>query len=137
MSQDRGEENIQKFEAWIASQTNADFKNISYRGSLKRSAIAQGTGFAKSVLQQNPAVKKRLEQLEDELRRKGILPPKTEQRLTEEKENKPKHYDASQNARRWDRNRLQKLEQENLELKTKLRRYEELSEVIAEMGIRL
>lgn len=136
MSQKKAAENIDLFENWIARQTNADFKNITRRGQLNRQEIAYQTGFAKSVLQQNPSVKARLERLEDDLREKGILPQKTEQRVQQEKENKPKKYDGEASRRSYDKRRLQELEAQNLELKAKLKRYEELSEVLTEMGIK-
>ncbi|MBE3897170.1 hypothetical protein HJ156_21010 [Vibrio parahaemolyticus] len=56
--QEIAKENIEKFESWRASLTDDDYREMEYRGNLKRSAIAKGCGFAKSVLQQNPAVKK-------------------------------------------------------------------------------
>lgn len=137
MSQKKAAENIDLFESWIARQTNADFKNLVRRGQLNRQEVASQVGFAKSVLRQNPAVKARLERLEDDLRRIGILPEKTEQRVQQEKENKPKKYDVEASQRSYDKRRLQELEAQNLELKAKLKRYEELSEVLTEMGIEL
>ena len=62
------------------------------------------------------------------------MPKKTEQRKAEE--NQPKMYDAEKSARAWDKNRLQKLEQEVIGLKAKLKRYEEIADVITEMGIK-
>ena len=137
MSQKKAAENIDLFEGWIARQTNADFKNLVRRGQLNRQEVAQQVGFAKSVLRQNPAVKARLERLEDDLRPIGILPEKKEQRFKEEKENKPKKYDVEAGQRSNDKRRLQELEAQCLELKAKLKRYEELSEVLTEMGIGL
>ncbi len=133
MSQKKGAENPGLFETWIKSKTNQDFKDMAYRGSLNRTDMEQTLPFAKSVLTQNKTVKARLEKLEDDLRRNGVLGPKTKERKAEEAETKM--YDAEKNARVWDKNRLQKLEQEVIDLKAKLKRYEELSEVIAEMGI--
>ena len=136
MSQKKAAENIDLFEGWIARQTNADFKNLVRRGQLNRQEVAQQVGFAKSVLRQNPAVKARLERLEDDLRPIGILPEK-EQRFQEEKENKPKKYDVEAGQRSNDKRRLQELEAQCLELKAKLKRYEELSEVLTGVGIGL
>jgi phage-related minor tail protein len=135
MSQKKAAENIDLFEGWIGRQTNADFKNLVRRGQLNRQEVANAVGFSKSVLRQNPAVKARLAQLEDDLRPIGILPEKTEQRVQQEKENKPKKYDGEASRRSYDKRRLQELEAQNLELKVKLKRYEELSEVLTEMGI--
>lgn len=137
MSQKKAAENIDLFEGWIAGQTNADFKNLVRRGQLNRQEVAQQVGFSKSVLQQNPAVKVRLEKLENDLRSIGILPEKKVQRVQEEKEDKLKQYDVEASQRSYDKRRLQELEAQCLELKVKLKRYEELSEVLTEMGIEL
>ena len=72
-----GNESYAKFEAWKASMTNSGYKQIVFRGSLKRGEIAKGCGFAKSVLTQNLEVRKDLEKLEERLRGNGVLPKKT------------------------------------------------------------
>lgn len=134
MSQKKGKENIDLFESWIASTSNQDFKNMAYRGGLNKRVMEKTLPFSRSVLTQNTPVRKRYEQLLEELREKGVLAKKTEQHKAEE--NQPKMYDAEKNARAWDKNRLQKLEQEVIELKAKLKRYEEIADVITEMGIK-
>lgn len=123
------------FMNWKESQTNDDFKQIVWRGQLKRKEIAKACGFAKSVLQSNKDIERELEILEDKLRKSGVLPRKTEARIAEERKNRPKPYESGKNERAMQRSRLQELEQENMELKAKLRRYEELSEVIMEIGV--
>lgn len=127
------DESVAMFIAWEKSMTNSGFKQIVYRGNLSRTEIAKGCGFAKSVLTQNPEVRKRLAALEKRLRETGVLPEETEAKI--EEDSKPKKYDGKANQRNQQQNRLRKLEQENLELKAKLRRFEELSEVVAEMGL--
>lgn len=69
------EHNVAVFNAWIASKTESDFRNMIYRGSLSRSLIAQECGFAKSALAQNPRIKLLLCELEIDLQAAGILPP--------------------------------------------------------------
>lgn len=127
------DETLAKFIAWEKSMTNSGFKQIVFRGNLNRGEIAKGCGFAKSVLRSNPAIKDRLEKLENKLRKNGVLPDKTEAKI--EADSQPKKYDGQKNKRNQDQNRLRRLEQENLELKAKLRRLEELSEVLSDMGI--
>ena len=129
------DESVQKFVTWEKSMTNSGYKQIVHRGSLHRGEIAKGCGFAKSVLTQNPEVRMRLQQLEDRLRDTGILPSKTQVKI--ESERKPQKYDSHRNLRAQEQSRLRKLEQENLELKAKLLRFKELSEVLSEMGISL
>ncbi|BBI76123.2 hypothetical protein HAALTHF_52920n [Vreelandella aquamarina] len=63
--------------------------------------------------------------------------PKKRAAISGRKENKPKKYDVEAGQRSNDKRRLQELEAQCLELKAKLKRYEELSEVLTEMGIGL
>lgn len=63
------------FSAWLASKTDADFRQFVGRGVLSRTEIARECQFAKSVLTQNPKVKEALRVLEDNLRDRGVLPP--------------------------------------------------------------
>ncbi|MDR9423841.1 MAG: VPA1267 family protein [Marinobacter sp.] len=127
------DESVAMFITWEKSMTNSGFKQIVYRGNLSRTDVAKGCGFAKSVLTQNPEVRKMLARLEDRLRETGVLPKATEAKI--ESDRKPKKYDGQKNKQNQEQNRLRKLEQENLELKAKLRRLEELSEVLSEMGV--
>jgi len=127
------DESVASFVVWEKSMTNSGFKQIVYRGQLSRTEVAKGCGFAKSVLTQNPGVRKMLADLENRLREIGVLPKATEAKI--EADSKPKKYDSQINNRNQEQNRLRKLEQENLELKVKLRRLEELSEVLSDMGM--
>ncbi|MCE0761206.1 hypothetical protein LWH94_18720 [Marinobacter sp. G11] len=127
------DESVAAFIAWEQSMTNSGFKQMVYRGNLSRTEVAKGCGFAKSVLTQNPEVRKKLAALEKRLRETGVLPKETQVKIAVD--SKPKKYDGKKNLRNQQQNRLRRLEQENLELKAKLRRFEELSEVVSEMGI--
>lgn len=67
--------NVAKFKAWVVERITAgDWSNYIRQGQLNRTEVAAECGFAKSVLRQNPAVKKKLERLERRLRCTGILP---------------------------------------------------------------
>lgn len=68
-------ENYKKFLEWMKGKTDNDYRQLESRGLINRSEIAREIGFAKSVLAQNPDVKKALLSLEERLREKGILPP--------------------------------------------------------------
>lgn len=127
------DESVAMFIAWEKSMTNTGFRQIVYRGRLSRTEVAKGCGFAKSVLTQNPEVRKLLKALESRLRQIGVLPEETAAKI--EADSQPKKYDGKKNQHNQQQNRLRKLEQENLELKAKLRRFEELSEVVSEMGV--
>lgn len=137
--QQKAQQNLDSFRAWVATQTNNDFKQIVYRGQLNRGEVAKAVGCGKSALNQNPDIRKLLKQLEDNLRDKGVLPPLTD---TAKKEaDKPKQYDNTASRKALDSKRLSSLEAENIELnakvkelQSKLERFGELSETLSEMG---
>ncbi|WP_341663159.1 VPA1267 family protein [Vibrio sp.] len=138
--QQKAQQNLEAFEVWKATQTDDDFKQIVFRGQLNRIEVAKGIGCGKSALNQNPALKKALKALEDELRGKGILPPLTE--AAKKSEGKPQAYDNTANRKLLDSKRVSSLEAENIELKAKVRelekrleRFGELSETLSEMGL--
>ncbi|RUM50062.1 MAG: hypothetical protein DSY85_14295 [Marinomonas sp.] len=132
--------NLAAFETWKATQTDDDFKQIILRGQLNRVEVAKGIGCGRSALNQNPALKKALRSLEDELRNKGILPPLTE--AAKKTAKNPQAYDTSANRKLIDSKRVSSLEVENIELKAKIKelekqleRFGELSEALSEMGL--
>tara|TARA_R110002050_G_scaffold241939_1_gene378323 strand:+ start:511 stop:936 length:426 start_codon:yes stop_codon:yes gene_type:complete len=134
-----GQQNLEAFQAWSATQQDDDFKQIVHEGQLSRTEIAKAVGFGKSALVQNPKVRSALKQLEDRLRDKGVLPPLTD--MAKSKTDKPKKYDNTTNRKVLDSRRLSSLEAENIELKAKikelegqLQRFGELSETLSEMG---
>jgi hypothetical protein len=137
--QQKAQQNLDSFQAWMATQTDDDFKQISFRGQLSRTEVAKAVGFGKSALTQNPDIRTQLKKLEDNLRDKGVLPPLTD---TAKKEaDKPKQYDNTANRKALDSRRLSSLEAENIELnakvkelESKLERFGELSETLSEMG---
>ncbi|WP_198590442.1 VPA1267 family protein, partial [Shewanella sp. 10N.286.52.B9] len=117
-----------------------EFKQIVFRGQLNRIEVAKGIGCGKSALNQNPALKKALKALEDELRGKGVLPPLTA--VAKKNEGKPQAYDNTANRKLLDSKRVSSLEAENIELKAKvkelekrLERFGELSKTLSEMGL--
>ncbi|WP_341663733.1 VPA1267 family protein [Vibrio sp.] len=138
--QQKAQQNLEAFEVWKATQTDDDFKQIVFRGQLNRIEVAKGIGCGKSALNQNPALKKALKALEDELRGKGVLPPLTD--VAKKNADKPKLYDNTANRKLLDSKRVSSLEAENTELKAKvkelekqLERFGELSETLSEMGL--
>lgn len=88
-----------------------------YRGVFKRSEIASECGFGKSALVQNPAIKAELEELEDSLRRRGLLPAHKERDAISDK---PAVRDAQERQKRQDGRRLNSLEHENASLRAEL-----------------
>lgn len=137
--QQLAEENVRKFATWAASKTDDDFRDIVARGALSRTEIAAECGFAKSALAQNPRIKEALKQLEDELRERGVLPPRVSP-LTGDAAEPPVREVGSQRAM-VDSERLRRLEQENAslraengELKRQLGRYTALHEALSLTG---
>lgn len=128
--QQKAQENVQAFIAWSATMRDSEYRQIVFRGNLNRAEVAKGCGFAKSALRQNPQVKALLDGLENDLRHRGVLPY-----IDSQNKAPASKYDRTASKRSRDAERVSRLEQENLELKARLRRYEELSEVIAELGI--
>ena len=136
----RAEQNVSAFEAWVATQSDEDFAQIIFQGKLNRMEVAKGVGCGKSALNQNPSLRKRLKELEELLRERGVLPQLTEKAKAQA--NQPKEYDNKAARRILDTKRTSQLEQENIELKAlvqeleaQLERFGELSEVLSEMGM--
>ena len=137
--QQRAQQSLDAFQAWVATQSDDDFKQIVFRGQLNRGEVAKAVGCGKSALNQNPALKGELELLEKNLREKSVLPPFTDKAKADA--DKPKQYDNTINRKALDSKRLSALEAENIELKTKvkelegkLERFGELSETLSGMG---
>lgn len=138
--QQKAQKNIDNFIAWVATQSDDDYKQITFRGQLNRGDIAKAIGIGKSALRQNPEIKKLLENLENELRSRDILPPLTQE--AEQQNSNTKRYDAEAAQRVRNDQRAARLEQENIELKARigeleqrLARFGELSETLSEMGM--
>lgn len=71
-----GELNVARFVAWREGKTDNDFRKLIGRGVLHREKIAAECGFNQRALGQNPTIRAALEALEEELRHRGVLPPK-------------------------------------------------------------
>lgn len=125
--------NLHSFITWQATMNDDAYRQITHRGSLSRSEIAKACGFGKSALNQNPQIKMLLQTLEDELRERDVLPRLTEKAKANQAE--PKQHDKNAPKRIMEAKRIAALEQQVLELETRLKRFEELSEVLWDMGI--
>lgn len=137
--QQKALQNLEAFEAWKATQTDDDFKQITFRGQLSRIEVATGIGCGKSALNQNPALRRALKTLEDDLRERGVLPPLTES--AKKNADNPKQYDNTASLKMLDSKCASALEVENIELKakvkeleSKLERFGGLSETLSELG---
>ncbi len=74
----RAQANIAAFESFVRERDDlddwAEWANVA-QTQLRRLDIAVRCGFGRGVLRQNPAIRERLCEVEDDLRRKGILSP--------------------------------------------------------------
>lgn len=135
-----GEKNVASFIQWAATQTDDDFLQHIRGGQLNRSYVVKGVGCGRSALLQNPQLRSLLENLETDLRERGILPPVAP---SEASDGKPlRQHDPKANASLRADQRAAALEKEvvalraeNAQLKASLSRYGELSEVIGELGL--
>ena len=137
--QQKAKRNLELFITWAATQVSDDFKQIIHRGQLSRTEIAKAVGCGKSALLQNPELRKELDILENRLRNEGVLPVQAKRSI--DSISSPKEYDNQASRRIMESKRLSALELENIELKAKvtalenkLKRFGELSEVMAETG---
>ncbi|OYV91361.1 MAG: hypothetical protein B7Z57_04845 [Acidiphilium sp. 37-60-79] len=138
--QQRAELNLSTFLSWAASKTAADFREMVTRGQLNRTEIATETGFAKSVLTQNPRVRECLQQLENRLRAEGVLPPFVDRSAVIEPASVVS-TDATNPRAAADKARLKRLEAENaalkaelISLRAQLQRYAAMEAVLASSG---
>ena len=133
--QQKADQNLIAFISWIASKTDADFREMVLRGQLNRTEIARECKFAKSVLLQNPRVKEALRTLEEQLRERDILPPVAYPVAPDPVTDVPNPRAAADKAR------LKRLESENaalraeiMELRGQLGRYRLMDSVLAATG---
>lgn len=134
--QQKADSNVSAFVSWVATKTDADFRNIVVRGQLSRQEIAKEIGFAKSVLLQNPRVRAALADLEAKLRERGVLPP-----LADATQPPPSASEPPNPRAVADKARLKRLESENaalkaelVDLRSKLERYRHLEDAFSATG---
>ena len=137
--QQLSEHNFVAFNTWLASKTDSDFRQLANRGVLSRKEIAIECGFSKSALDQNPRIKAALRAAEDELRKRGVLPPIAEK--SPEQPAEPLMREVGKQKLGLDAERLRRLEQENAslraengELKRQLERYAVIREALSLTG---
>ena len=132
-----GVENYQLFLSWMSRKSKDDYRQMHYRGQLSRKEIATECGFGRSALTQNKYIREELGNLENNLRKHGVLPKIIENKSTD----KLPERDISKTRNTLNLARLSKLEQEatalraeNDHLKLMLKKYQLLDKAIAESG---
>ncbi len=112
------------------------FAAISSGSKLKRTEIMKAIDCDRPALRQNKRLKQKIDEVENELRARGVLPSVTRKGLSETKK-----FRQRGSEKVVEHEHLSHLEKENLELKAQVRqlkeelsRYEEFSSVLYELG---
>ena len=118
--QEQGHIYLERFREWIKSMSDDDFRQIVYspKGILNRQQIKKLAGLSDQAIKKNENVKAELQDLENRLRERNVLPPLSE--AGKESLSAPKLYDASSKRNALEHGRLGKLEAENQDLKVQL-----------------
>jgi hypothetical protein len=140
MQKTSGEESIDKWKSWANSMTDQDFVLMTTSsGKLNRRTIAEGCGFSKSVLGSNGTIKKYLNDLENELRQRAILPQLTKKGEEESSGQNKINKESLNTSRKESRvpyleQRILELEAENNAIKGRLGRFSEIIDVYSDLG---
>jgi hypothetical protein len=133
---DQGQVNLAAFNAWKTAKSDDDFRQLVLRGQLSRKEICAECGFGRSAINQNPGIKAALQELEDGLRERGVLPEKA----AKADEGMPQRDTGGRKAA-LNANRLKAVEEENAslraendQLKSQLQSYGLLHEALTETG---
>jgi chaperonin cofactor prefoldin len=134
MSKEMGQVYLERFQAWAASMSDDDFRQIIYapKGILNRQDIKKLAGISDQAIKKNANVKSELSCLEEGLRERGVLPALTEQ--AKQVEGGPKLYDKTAKRTVMDSQRLAQLESVNHDLKV---RVSELEKQVEELQSKL
>lgn len=129
--QQLGRENEDKVDKWIKARDSAgDYLVYEHQGKIKRASLIEELGFSRSVVTQNGAVNKLLTDAEQRwYGKKRAADGKSIKAASERKSD----LTAAENSRLMDE--LARVKAENTLLKTKLRRYAAMADVLAETGI--
>ena len=130
----KAEENVKALLEWIAQRDAVgDYADYENDGKINRKALCAELDFARSVVSQNPAVKSLLQETEN--RWFGTEHDKDTDSLKAASERTTRKSDmtTAENARLLDE--LGKLKAENALLKSQLRRYAAMEDVLISSGI--
>lgn len=120
MSREQGQIYLERFKAWAASMTDDDFRQIVYvpKGILNRQEIKKLAGLSDQAIKKNAGVVEILKNLEDDLRKRGVLPPLTE--AGAKVRTGPNLYDKKAKRSLMDSKRIAHLEASNHDFKVRI-----------------
>jgi hypothetical protein len=133
-NQQKAQENVTKLEQWIKERDRlGDYVDYENTGKVNRKSLCAELDFARSVTNQNPAVKALLS--EAEARWYGVRQEDDKKALKAASERSARKSDmtAAENSRLLDE--IGKLKAEVAMLKKQLRRYSAMEEVLSTSGI--
>jgi len=124
MSKEQGQVYLERFMAWSASMSDDDFRQIVYApmGILNRQEIKKLAGLSDQAIKKNANVKAALKDLEDRLRKRGVLPPLTES--GQKAQAGAKLYDKTAKRSSIDSQRVAQLESTNHDLQVRIEKLE-------------
>jgi hypothetical protein len=129
-NQEKSKRYVAEFQNWVDAhkvdgQFDRDFWTQVLNGSkVKRSEIMAVLGCAKSTVTTNALLVSVIEDLERELQEAGVAP------MPGEQINKEPTYDQNKSRAAADTRLIAQLQKEVIDLKTKLKKFERLSEVM-------
>lgn len=139
--QQKGQEVVKNFDSWVKGMTDQDWAAIVHGGQIRRTEIMKHAKCGRPAITQNKPLAKKIRELEDKLRDKGLLPPLSSQGEDELDPDNTKPFDQNATKRIRQGEHLSYLEAENQRLKAEnhwlkqeLSRYEEISDTLYELG---
>lgn len=145
MSKARGEEFVNTFLVWAQTQSKSDIEAITYGGRLNRTDLQAAIGCSGNALKPktgNKQLLQEIERFENKLREVNWLPPLSDKGKAKQESHTPKRYDSSENEVVKLKARNAELERDLMEAKAEIaglkkanKKFKEMSQYIAEMGV--
>lgn len=127
-------ENVRKIKLWIEERKRVkDYLDYEHQGRINRSSLSEELGFARSVVTQNGEVNRLISEAEELWFSERQKDDDKALEAASERSERKSVLTAAENSRLMDENA--KLRAENAILKSQLRRYAAMAEVLAETGI--
>jgi hypothetical protein len=139
------QENINKFRAWKATMDDTSVLEYVHKGNLNKREIARHADIGYSAVKPangNPQLIAEINEYQDELRKRGVLPELTEVGKKIESGEESVLRDVTSRKAVNAQRRASSLEEQNIALQAKVKqledelsRFKELNQVLDELGI--